>query len=127
MRTIELQELMRGTEFVNVRSCLESGGIVCLPSFELSNFGRLDQSQSRKCPFVFETSHGESPIPRLYPELRRSQNRGDSYSFEGKSTRQGIVARRIDDSIFAERGNHPDADPQTSHEIGWQDRRSRAI
>ena len=31
MRTIELQELMRGTEFVNVRSCLESGGIVCLP------------------------------------------------------------------------------------------------
>lgn len=96
-------------------------------SFELSNFGRLDQSQSRKCPFVFETSHGESPIPRLYPELRRSQNRGDSYSYEGKSTRQGIVARRIDDSIFAERGNHPDADPQTSHEIGWQDRRSRAI
>lgn len=31
MRTIELQELMRGPEFVNVRSCLESGGIVCLP------------------------------------------------------------------------------------------------
>ena len=31
MRTIELQELMRGTEFVNVRSCLESGLIVCLP------------------------------------------------------------------------------------------------
>ena len=107
MRTIELQELMRGTEFVNVRRCLESGGIVC--------------------PFVCETAHGESPIPRLYPELRRSQIRGDSYSFEGKSTRQGIVARRIDDSIFAERGNHPDADPQTSHEIGWQDRRSRAI
>lgn len=31
MRTIELQELMRGTEFVNIRNCLESGGIVCLP------------------------------------------------------------------------------------------------
>ena len=31
MRTIELQEMMRGSEFVNVRSCLESGGIVCIP------------------------------------------------------------------------------------------------
>lgn len=31
MRTIELQELMRGAEFVNIRNCLESGGIVCLP------------------------------------------------------------------------------------------------
>ncbi|MCL2326841.1 MAG: L-threonylcarbamoyladenylate synthase [Proteobacteria bacterium] len=31
MRTIELQEMTRGSEFVNVRSCLESGGLVCLP------------------------------------------------------------------------------------------------
>ena len=31
MRTIELQEMMRGSEFINVRSCLESGGIVCIP------------------------------------------------------------------------------------------------
>ena len=30
MRTIELQEL-RGSEFVNVKSCIESGGIVCIP------------------------------------------------------------------------------------------------
>lgn len=31
MRTIELQDMMRGSEFVNVKSCLESGGIVCIP------------------------------------------------------------------------------------------------
>ena len=31
MRTIELQDMMRGFEFVNVKSCLESGGIVCIP------------------------------------------------------------------------------------------------
>lgn len=31
MRTIELQEMMRGSEFINVKSCLESGGIVCIP------------------------------------------------------------------------------------------------
>ncbi|MBR4984226.1 MAG: threonylcarbamoyl-AMP synthase [Proteobacteria bacterium] len=31
MRTIELQDMMRGSEFVNVRSCIESGGIVCIP------------------------------------------------------------------------------------------------
>lgn len=30
MRTIELQEL-RGSEFINVRSCIESGGLVCIP------------------------------------------------------------------------------------------------
>ena len=31
MRTIELQEMMRGSEFINVKSCLESGGVVCIP------------------------------------------------------------------------------------------------
>lgn len=31
MRTIELQEMMQGSEFVNVRSCLDAGGLVCLP------------------------------------------------------------------------------------------------
>ena len=31
MRTIELQDMMRGSEFVNVKSCIESGGIVCIP------------------------------------------------------------------------------------------------
>ena len=31
MRTIALSEMMRGSESINVRSCLESGGLVCLP------------------------------------------------------------------------------------------------
>lgn len=31
MRTIELQDMMRGSEFVNVKSCIESGGLVCIP------------------------------------------------------------------------------------------------
>ena len=31
MRTIELQDMMRGSEFINVKSALESGGIVCIP------------------------------------------------------------------------------------------------
>lgn len=31
MRTIDLQDLIRGNEIANVRACLESGGIVCLP------------------------------------------------------------------------------------------------
>ena len=31
MRTIELQDLMHSSEFINVKSCLESGGIVCIP------------------------------------------------------------------------------------------------
>ena len=31
MRTIELQEMIRGPEFVNVKSSIESGGIVCIP------------------------------------------------------------------------------------------------
>ena len=30
MRTIQLQEMM-GPEFINVKSCLESGGLVCIP------------------------------------------------------------------------------------------------
>ena len=31
MRTIELQDMMRGSEFINVKSCIESGGLVCIP------------------------------------------------------------------------------------------------
>ena len=31
MRTIELQDMMRGSEFINVKSCIESGGLVCVP------------------------------------------------------------------------------------------------
>ncbi len=31
MRTIELMDMMRGSEFINVKSCIESGGIVCIP------------------------------------------------------------------------------------------------
>ncbi len=31
MRTIDLQDMVRGSEFVNVRSCLEAGGLICLP------------------------------------------------------------------------------------------------
>lgn len=31
MRTIELRDMMGGSEFINVKACLESGGIVCVP------------------------------------------------------------------------------------------------
>ncbi len=31
MRTIELQDMLQGNEFVNVKSCLEAGGLVCIP------------------------------------------------------------------------------------------------
>ena len=75
MRTIQLQEMM-GPEFINVKSCLESGGLVCIPCrssyrivADLTNPKAVNallfsKHRTTKAPsLVFIPSYGNSPRP----------------------------------------------------------------
>ena len=64
MRTIELADMVRGSEFVNVRSCLDAGGLVCLPC--RSSYRILaDLTHAKAVNALLISKHRTSKTPSL--------------------------------------------------------------